>query len=122
MEELILPQGLSSQNDTDRKVFAFSYESKIPSLKSRIILEWHLFCFRLEGEKVVSYASGTQSIGNDQFFFLPYGNCLMSEKLAQNGQYKSVLLFASKETLKVFFNNYPASQILNVKSYNQLEV
>ncbi|WP_312175499.1 AraC family transcriptional regulator [Chryseobacterium sp.] len=122
MEELVLPQGLSSQSNAERKVFACSYESKKPSIKSRIILDWHLFSFLLEGEKVVSYASGTKGIDNTSFFFLPYGNCLMSEKLAQEGQYKSVLLFVSKAVFKDFFNSYPASKNSNEKSYHQLEV
>ncbi len=122
MAELILPKGISSQSNTDRKVFAFSYESKKKSIKSRIVLDWHLFSFLMEGEKVVSYASGTLGIDNTSFFFLPYGNCLMSEKLAQGGQYKSVLLFVSKEVFKEFFNSYPASKDLDVKNYHQLEV
>ncbi|WP_312900163.1 hypothetical protein [Chryseobacterium taichungense] len=114
MEELVLPQGLSAQNDPERKVSAFSYESKKTSLKSRIILDWHPFSFLLEGEKVVSYASGTQSIDNTSFFFLPYGNCLMSEKLAQDGQYKSPFISTKILTgnVKFLFSRYPTCESL----------
>lgn len=122
MQELPLPQDINLKNGTDKKVFALSYESNKSSIKSRIILDRHSFSFLMEGVKIVSYASGTQSINNKKFFFLPYGNCLMSEKLASNGKYKSLLLFISKEVFKDFFNNYSSPQSSFSKIGHQLEV
>ena len=90
MEDLLLPHGISTQNDIDKKVFALCYESSKTQLELRIILDRHLFSVLLEGEKVVSYASAPQIIDHTSSFFMPYGNCLMAEKLTHDGQYKSV--------------------------------
>lgn len=107
MEEIVMPQENEPTGDRDRSVRVITYASSNTSIKNRIILDWHLFSFLMEGEKVVSYASGTKTITPDSFFFLPYGNCLMSEKIARNGLYKSVLMFVSRKALNDFFKSYP---------------
>src|SRR6186713_1290329 len=117
MEETIMPQ-----DDHDRSVKVLTYTSGNSSIKNRIILDWHLFSFLVEGEKVVSYASGTKTITPDSFFFLPYGNCLMSEKIARNGLYKSVLMFVSRKALNDFFKHYPLDQKTVQKPARPMEV
>ena len=105
MEKITLPQDLIKIREQE-KIAIFPYLSNNSSLKTRIILDWHLFSFLQKGTKTVSYASGTETINPDSFFFLPSGNCLMSEKIAKNGTYKSLLLFVHKEVLNVFFQKH----------------
>lgn len=107
MEEIYLPDTICSPQQGAKKVFAMPYASKQNSQKTRIILNCYLFSFIIDGEKIVSYASGTRVINSGQFMFLPSGNCLMSEKIAANGSYKSTLLFVSRQALKDFFGKMP---------------
>lgn len=109
MKEYFLPETICSPGQLEKNIITVPYTSHQNSLKTRIILNYHLFSFLSEGEKIVSYASGTKSINNEQFLFLPAGNCLMSEKVASNGRYKSTLLFVSKQALKDFFFKIPCN-------------
>lgn len=102
---MYLPQGLVPH--IPGEVFALPYRTGQVNQKARIVLEWHLFNFLMEGEKSVSYATGTQRLGAEGFFFLPAGNCLMSEKVASNGNYSCMLLFVSQHALHRFFQSYP---------------
>lgn len=83
------------------------YQSDKTHVKSRVVLESHLFSFLQEGRKTVSYASGTQRITPASFFFLPAGNCLMTEKVADQGRYSSLLLSVSTQALSRFFQQHP---------------
>lgn len=98
---MYLPHGLIDH--IPGEVFALPYRTGNVNQKARIVLEWHLFNFLMEGEKSVSYATGTQRLGAEGFFFLPAGNCLMSEKVADNGKYSCMLLFVSQQSLIRFF-------------------
>lgn len=109
IQELYLPQGLVT--DIPGGVFALPYRTDKVAQKARIVLEWHLFNFLMEGEKAVSYASGTQRLGAEGFFFLPAGNCLMSEKTADNGRYSCMLLFVSQQSLYRFFQDHPFDDV-----------
>jgi AraC family transcriptional regulator, exoenzyme S synthesis regulatory protein ExsA len=109
MIETILPHDMISNSENHiADVIILPYHSNKASVKSRIILECHVFSFLLEGEKIVSYASGTKSIKSSSFFFLPAGNCLVSEKVAENGNYRSLLFFVSKKALSSFFKSFPS--------------
>ncbi|ASZ13941.1 AraC family transcriptional regulator [Chitinophaga pendula] len=90
----------------DDEVSCMAYHSNKASLKTRISLSSHLFSFLQEGEKIVNYADGTTRIVPSQFMFLPVGNCLMSEKIADNGHYRSILLFCGNALFSSFFDTY----------------
>lgn len=107
MEEIFLPHDLFPQ--VTGEAFFTSYNSAKPSPRSRITLDWHIFSFLQEGEKTVRYASYLQTISNSSFLFLPAGKCLMSEKSAPNGSYRSMLFFVSKKALSAFMAGHAAS-------------
>jgi AraC-like DNA-binding protein len=79
--------------------FFMAYHSRKISTNIKIRLGYHAFIFVMEGKKTVTYASGSVTADAGHFFFLPSGNCLMSEKIASSGTYRSVLLFISCEAL-----------------------
>lgn len=103
---MILPPDLIKVGKQE-DIVIYPYSSSRSSLKTRIVLDWHLFSFLQQGTKTVSYASGTEAINPDRFLFLPSGNCLMSEKSADNGKYRSLLLFVHKEVFGRFFEKHP---------------
>lgn len=119
IEQILLPYDLVSTPSGE--VFAMSYQSEKERYRSRIVLDWHLFSFLLEGEKTVSYASGTQRITPTSFFFLPSGNCLMTEKTATNGSYKSIVLFVTTKALSNFFKQHMYNATTPVKISHALE-
>lgn len=110
MKEFFLPHDFFGENKLIQDVVIYPYISREASTKNRIILDWHLFSFVTDGEKRVTYAAGTRSITNTNFLFLPAGNCLMSERVADNGLYKAILMFVSRKTLTEFFASYKFEQ------------
>ena len=105
MKEIILPNEISDESCLGEDVIVIPYESKKTSIKTKIILDYYLFSFIIEGEKTVDFASGTLSINNENFLFLPYGKSLMSERLAHHGHYRSLLFFVNRNAFLSFFNN-----------------
>ncbi len=105
MENILLPHDFM-KGKRQENIIIFPYLSTKSSLKTRFVLDCHLFSFLQKGTKTVSYASGTETITPNSFFFLPSGNCLMSEKAADNGTYQSLLLFVHKKALNVFFEKH----------------
>lgn len=100
MKQVILPQELGgTENSSGANSLLINHRSFAPSVKSQIVLDWHLFSFLQVGEKQVSFPTGNQTISPDKFLFLPAGNCLMSEKISKDGLYESLLFFVKKSTL-----------------------
>lgn len=92
----------------NQEVYILKYNSTVTSRKSQITLQYHLFSFLSEGEKLVVYPGSTIGIDPTQFLLLSTGNCLMSEKnAAANGTYRSTMLFFSDKALVAFFLKYP---------------
>lgn len=106
MDERRLSNDPTPAHHFDDEVICMSYHSNKASLKTRISLSSHLFSFLQEGEKIVNYADGATRIVPSQFMFLPVGNCLMSEKIADNGHYRSILLFCDNQLFASFFDTY----------------
>ncbi|MEH6680236.1 MAG: AraC family transcriptional regulator [Sediminicola sp.] len=72
-----------------------------------------------QGEKVVYYANDKTIITDDQFAILSSGNCLMTEKLPVNNNYRSTMLFFDNKALTNFFVKY-ASVIDKISSKTQI--
>lgn len=91
------------------KAFFMPYTSCRATNNEKIVLGYHAFIFVIEGKKAVSYTYGTKTADPDHFLFLPAANCLMSEKTALNGQYKSLLLFISRQAMTDSLKALPAT-------------
>jgi AraC-like DNA-binding protein len=82
---------LSSENTPD--VVQHSYTSNTAIERSQIQLTHHLISFLQEGEKIVLLPQETVTIDAESFLLLSEGQCLMTEKLSVEQQYRSHLLF-----------------------------
>lgn len=103
MNAIILPDELNLENL--QSVQIFDYRSSKEIIKQQIILKQHTFSFLIEGNKDVVFDNTTLSIDNSKFLIMKSGNCLMTEKLSEIRNYRSVLLFFSSETLLKFIRN-----------------
>lgn len=86
------------------------YDSQANEIvRSKIILQNHLFSLLIEGKKAVHTPQNNLQIDERQFLLLTAGHYLMTEKTTSpQGGYQSVLLFFTQEALTAFFAKYPA--------------
>lgn len=84
----------------------YDYVSYKETPRNKIFLPQNLVSFLEQGEKVVYYADNKTIITNNQFAILSSGNCLMTEKLPVNNNYRSTMLFFDNTALKKFFLKY----------------
>jgi len=103
MNTIILPDELNFDNLQSAQVF--DYRSTKEIIKQQIILNQHTFSFLIEGNKDVVFDNKTLSIDNSKFLIMKSGKCLMTEKLSEIRNYRSVLFFFSSETLLKFIRN-----------------
>lgn len=85
------------------------YDSKATEIvRSKIILQHHLFSLLVEGHKTVHTLHNQLQIDESQFLLLTAGHYLMTEKTTSpQGDYQSILLFFTQEALTAFFAKYP---------------
>lgn len=80
-------------------VKVFDYQSSQEINKQQIILSQNTFSFLTAGTKEVFFDNSALSIDNSRFLLMKAGHCLMTEKLSDVKNYKSVLLFFTNEML-----------------------
>ncbi|WP_128330849.1 AraC family transcriptional regulator [Apibacter sp. HY039] len=92
-----LPEDLF-HNQTDINFYIYTNNS---SNRNRIVFSHHVLCFLIKGVKEIHHANFHQTITNSQYFLLPSGRTLMTDKI-NNNEYKSLLLFFSDNFLSQF--------------------
>ena len=111
MVDYVLPYDLLSTSLPDAKgeVQILAYESQTLSNadKNKVHLDQYLFSIVIAGEKGVYYPTKKAYIHSTHFLLLSPAHCLMTEKIASDGWFKSVLVFFDKVSLKAFFLKYP---------------
>ncbi|MDR7127993.1 AraC-like DNA-binding protein [Algoriphagus sp. 4150] len=100
MKIITLPDGLNLENS--QSVQVFHYRSSQEIARQQIILNQNTFSFLTEGTKEVMFDNSALSIDNSKFLVMKSGHCLMTEKLSDIRNYRSVLLFFTNETLLKF--------------------
>lgn len=100
MKTITLPNELNLDNSEPVQIFDYSSSKEIA--KQQIILNQNTFSFLMEGNKEVVFDNSTLSIDNSKFLIMKSGHCLMTEKLSDTRNYRSVLLFFSNEMLLEF--------------------
>ncbi len=100
MNTIILPDELNIENSNP--VQLFEYNSSKAVSKQQIILHKNAISFLIEGAKEVIFNDSALLIDNSKFLMMKSGNCLMTEKLSDTKQYRSILLFFSNEILLSF--------------------
>lgn len=90
-EELHLEKGISVQ--------VFDYQSARELAKQQIVLKQNTLSFLIEGTKEVFFDNSTLAIDTNQFLIMKAGHCLMTEKLSESSNYRSILLFFTDDIL-----------------------
>ena len=98
MRTITLPDDLNLKNSNSIQVFDYCNSQEIA--KQQIILNQYTFSFLIEGIKEVVFDNSTLSINNSKFLIMKSGHCLMTEKLSDIRNYRSVLLFFTSEALR----------------------
>ena len=116
MKTITLPDELTI--DGLQPVQIFDYSSSKEIVKQQIILNQNTFSFLMEGNKEVVFDNSTLSIDNAKFLIMKSGHCLMTEKLADTQNYRSLLLFFSNDILLKYIrkNDLNKSELSESKS------
>ncbi len=93
----------------------YNYVSDRQAPRNKIFLPQNLVSLLEQGEKIVYYAGNKTTITDHQFAILSSGNCLMTEKIPVNNNYRSTMLFFNNMALTNFLVKY-ASLIDKVSS------
>lgn len=109
MHTITIPDELNLENSLAVQVFDYSSSKGVS--KQQIILNQNTFSFLIEGTKEVVFENSALSIDDSQFLVMKSGNCLMTEKLSEVSNYRSVLLFFSNEMLSKFIRKIELEKI-----------
>ena len=93
------------ENDIDT-LSVSSYVSHKPAQRNKIVLQRNFINFLERGEKVLHYANKATVVEDSHFAILSSNNCLMTEKLSVDKEYRSTLFFFSNKHLTSFFFKY----------------
>lgn len=121
MNIIKLPESLNLEESKTVQVYDYCSLKEIS--KQQIILNQNTFSFLIEGNKEVIFDNSDLSINNQKFLIMKSGHCLMTEKLSEIKNYRSILLFFSNETLSKFIqkfeiNNIEPKEYKSVYSFN----
>ena len=86
-------------NDEAADLCVFNYDIENIMNRSKVVLEQYVISFLLEGHKEINFAGTKVTINNSKALIIAQGNCLMTEKGHGSEDYKSILLFFSKDKL-----------------------
>lgn len=109
MHTIKIPDELNLENSLAVQVFDYSSSKGVS--KQQIILNQNTFSFLIEGTKEVVFDNSALSIDDSQFLVMKSGNCLMTEKLSEVSNYRSVLLFFSNEMVSKFIRKIELEKI-----------
>ncbi|WP_316635991.1 AraC family transcriptional regulator [uncultured Flavobacterium sp.] len=109
MYTITIPDELNLDNSQPVQVFDYSSSKEIA--KQQIILNQNIFSFLIEGTKEVIFDNSALSIDDSKFLVMKSGNCLMTEKLSNVSNYRSVLLFFTNEVVSRFIRKIELNKI-----------
>jgi AraC family transcriptional regulator, exoenzyme S synthesis regulatory protein ExsA len=95
-----LPGFLSGERHAN--TYIHFYKTGRPSARNKILFSQNLICILLEGSKEIFNQVSHAKIDPGKLLLLPTGSVLMSESVAANGRYESVLIFFSNDFLVDF--------------------
>jgi AraC-like DNA-binding protein len=95
-----LPGGLALDEKDDLHVFNYDLDRLMN--RSKIVLQQYVISFLLGGHKELNFAGSTIQIDNTKALIVTQGNCLLTEKDNGSQDYRSILLFFSREKLTEF--------------------
>lgn len=108
------PGNLASDEKADLQVFNYDLDHLMN--RSKIVLEQYVISFLLGGHKELNFAGSTIQIDNTKALIITQGNCLLTEKDHGSQDYRSILLFFSREKLTEFLVKKGLLQVGSKKS------
>lgn len=120
MDTIKLPESLYIEES--KTIQVYDYCSSKEMSRQQIILYQNTFSFLIEGSKEVIFDNSDLSIDNSKFLIMRSGHCLMTEKLSEIKNYRSILLFFTDEDLAKFIqkfelNNTEVNEYKSVHSF-----
>ncbi len=109
MNIIKFPDSLNLEKSKTVQVFDYCTTREIS--KQQIILNQNTFSFLVEGKKEVVFDNSGLSIDNNKFLIMKSGHCLMTEKLSEIKNYRSILLFFTNDTLSKFIQKFEPNDI-----------
>lgn len=103
MNIITLPDELNM--DASSPVQVFDYTSSQEVSRQQIILNQNAFSFLIDGSKEVVFDNSSLSIDNSKFILMRSGHCLMTERLSDLKNYRSILFFFSDIALSKFIHS-----------------
>ncbi|MCT3833614.1 helix-turn-helix transcriptional regulator [Elizabethkingia anophelis] len=103
MNIITLPDELNI--DISSPVQVFDYTSSQEVSRQQIILNQNSFSFLIDGSKEVVFDNSSLSIDNSKFILMRSGHCLMTERLSDLKNYRSILFFFSDIALSKFIRS-----------------
>jgi AraC-like DNA-binding protein len=121
MNIIKLPESLNFEKSQAVQVYDYCSSKEIS--KQQIILNQNTFSFLIEGNKEVIFDNSDLSIDNRKFLIMKSGHCLMTEKLSEIKNYRSILLFFTNETLSKFIQKFELNntELKDYKSVHSFE-
>ena len=95
-----LPGFFNGEKHTD--AYIHFYTAGKSSVKNKIVFSQNLICILLEGSKEIFNQVSHATIDPSKLFLLAAGSALMSDGVAKNGRYESILIFFSNDFLMDF--------------------
>ncbi|ERJ57405.1 hypothetical protein M472_01360 [Sphingobacterium paucimobilis HER1398] len=103
MKTITLPDALNIENG--HPVQIFDYHSSREMSRQQIVLNQNTISFLIEGKKEVLFNNSALSIDHSKFIIMRNGHCLMTERLSEVNNYRSLLLFFNNESLARFIRD-----------------
>lgn len=95
-----LPGNLTTDEKADLQVLYYDLDNLVN--RGKIVLEQYVISFLLGGQKELNFAGSAIQIDNTKALIVTHGNCLLTEKDHGSQDYRSILLFFSREKLTEF--------------------
>lgn len=108
MKLIAIPDDLNIENT--RQLQAYDYLSSKEVIRRQINLKKHTFSFLIDGTKEVFLNDSNISIDNSEFILMKSGHCMMTEKLSDSKNYRSLLLFFTNDNVQQFSLKYGLKQ------------
>lgn len=102
-----LPNDFSTVEELNQPVIIRAYQSPIPSLRNKSIINWNMIDIILMGKKTIIDITGMPSLETGEMMLLSRGSCLISQALPEHGLFKSIVIYFTNEFLANFLIKYP---------------
>ncbi|WP_025124714.1 helix-turn-helix domain-containing protein [Myroides odoratimimus] len=116
MKSILLPNDFIT--DVTEQITIFDYHTKQEISKQQVILNQNTFSFLVEGTKEVWSDNSFEALDNSKFILMKAGHCLMTEKLSNTANYRSILLFFDNELTLNFISKYKIELVENKSTHS----